>query len=207
MVPGQLSADVILVDVGGVILKSAWELLLEQGVSGQAGGLLGPLSAGLDCDWAAWRDGELDEHAYWTRWVDRVRASVDPDFGFKDPIRDIYLTSAQPIRHLLIETAGIWSGNGHRVAAVSNGVRRRIGVRWFESQPELAVFSHLFEAHEVGYRKPSADFFISCAEHFKVGLGDLFFIDDNWDYVRAARDVGVRAQWFRVSENSDFADL
>jgi len=192
-----LAAPAILVDVGGVVLRTGWELLDERTLPLQVPqSLRGPFSSGQDPAWVSWRDGRLSEHEYWQSWSTDVSKF---DRSLQDPIRDFYTSTHAPERQSVLSAAVELHAAGFRVASVSNGVRRRIGIEWFQRIVGDGPLGTLFEAMEVGVRKPHKLFFEHCAKSLAVPVQDLVLIDDNPDYVAAARHLGLAALWFDVT--------
>jgi FMN phosphatase YigB (HAD superfamily) len=118
-------------------------------------------------------------------------------FGFADPIREVYLACRSPVRPAVLADAREIAAQGGRVVAVSNGIRRRIGIEWYRSQHALRDME-LIDADSVGVRKPSAAFFAACGKRHGVPLSRLALVDDNAQYARCAADLGITSYHFLI---------
>lgn len=56
------------------------------------------------------------------------------------------------------------------------------------------IFDSLFFSCEVGYTKPSAEYFLSVLNELDVAPPEVLFLDDHTANVEAARSVGLRAE-------------
>lgn len=193
------------------MLKSAWELLVEAHTEEipPITEILGPFSHNTDEDWMLWRAGRLSEHDYWQRWQDRASGLL-PELD--NPISDVYLGAEMPVREVVLATASHLTQQGRTVAAVSNGVGRRVGLEWYSRLTAGTPLELLMEAGGLGFRKPSEQFFQGCCDRMQIKFEDLLFVDDNWDYVMAARSLGVTSLWFdvrrrRIAPASDWRPL
>lgn len=196
--------DVLLIDVGGVVIKSGWELLSEVSAGEVQQDLMGPFSGGMDSDWLEWRSRTMSEHDYWQRWSTRV---ADRYPALTDPIRDVHLRSRHPHRAEVLEVAAALRDAGIRLAAVSNGVRQRIGLGWYSDIVGNGPLKTLFEATALGVRKPGTEFFARCAAELESPLPKVGYVDDNPDYVAAARKLGLACRWFDVTAPDPYAWL
>ncbi|MGW4464724.1 HAD family hydrolase [Micromonospora sp. NPDC004704] len=194
LLPEIQSPQVLLLDVGGVLLASGWELIQEHpGAATDLGEITGPFSEGRDKDWILYQSLRLSEHEYWERWSAKVRALTDP-------IKDIYTRAADPVRHAVVREALTITQGGAKVLAVSNGISRRIGAEWYRAQEELRGFE-LIDAATVGARKPSTAFFQACAEVAGVPMSDLVLIDDNLQYALDAAVHGLFSYHFEIGHS------
>jgi FMN phosphatase YigB (HAD superfamily) len=192
------SVGCFLIDVGGVLIKTAWELLMEAYPIGEIDDhLLGPFSDGTDTDWLSWQHGLLSEHDYWERWSVRVRQSRPILGGESDPTRYLYRSASKPVRNEVIRDCAGYGGVP-RIIAVSNGVGRRIGLDWFAAQADLSVTESLIDADRAKARKPTPEFFDFCVRELLVQRDQLAFLDDNIAYSQAAAEQGILSYWLSL---------
>ena len=64
----------------------------------------------------------------------------------------------------------------------------------------LGSFDRLILSYEVGHIKPSADFYLACAEAASAPPPDCVFIDDLAENVEGARAAGLRAILYQTTD-------
>lgn len=86
---------------------------------------------------------------------------------------------------------GFWKGRGYRLVLGSN--TNDLHAAQFRRQfvETLGHFDRLVLSYEVGHLKPSAAFYLACAEAAEAEPGDCVFIDDLEENVEGARDAGL----------------
>ena len=201
----------VLLDVGGVVVRTAWELLGDH-VAVTAGilPLLGPFSLGVDTDWIRWQAGDLTEQNYWISWADRLRGSeaIDKDMrAGDDPVRALYQQTRSIERDCVADFLEDCSERGHGVALVSNGVRRRVGMDRVAQLRSRHPATSLIDAEAAGARKPSSQFFAFVEQATGVPRGRWLFIDDNQSYAQEASRLGIPAVWYRISGSIESVDV
>ncbi len=65
----------------------------------------------------------------------------------------------------------------------------------------LSHFETLVLSHEIGTRKPDAEFFLHCARAANTPASDCVFVDDLADNIAGARAVGFHGILYRPNEN------
>ena len=138
----------------------------------------------------AFESGKLAPEEF-TRSVGRL-AGLDLDHDeFARNWADIF-TLNRPVADLLAALKRA----GHRLVLGSN--TNEIHARQFRRQfaDTLAHFDRLVLSYEVGHLKPSAPFYLACAEAAGAAPQDCLFIDDLPENVAGARQAGLDAILF-----------
>jgi putative hydrolase of the HAD superfamily len=92
-------------------------------------------------------------------------------------------------------------GRGHKLAICTNNVREWEG-RWRSLLPVDEIFDIVVDSAFVGTRKPEPRIYEITLERLGVGAADAVFIDDVEANCDAARDLGLRAVWFRSTDQA-----
>jgi epoxide hydrolase-like predicted phosphatase len=115
---------------------------------------------------------------------------------------DVFRENAQAIN--------ILSKQG-KVIAFTNTNQTHAGIWPHLYRSVLAVFSHIYQSHEIGYRKPDPEAFQYVLDDMRVPPEQAVFFDDRIENVAAARSLGIEgvlvdsaaavSLWFRSCEN------
>lgn len=97
----------------------------------------------------------------------------------------------------VIELLGRLRRSHHRLLLASNinQLHFRQIARQFDTA--LANFDELVLSHEVGARKPAAEFFERCLDRARLPAARCVFMDDREEFVQAARDAGMKGIVYR----------
>lgn len=192
-------AQGLLLDVGVVFFKSAWEVAddyerLHDLPHGTIVGR-GPFDAAHpDEAWEAYRRGEITERDYWLAFADKAVANGAPLNGHPHLMRAIFqapgIKAVRPEALALVDDC---KSAGKSLGILTNEMMDFQGRAWVEAQPWFADFPVLIDSTELGIRKPDPQpYLVAC-----LGLGlppqDVVFIDDNPLYVEGGRAVGLRS--------------
>jgi putative hydrolase of the HAD superfamily len=168
----------LLLDVGVVFYKSAWELVDDYE---QARGLppgtvpgRGPLDPAGDEHWARHQRGEITEHPTMMRAI------------FQQPGVDAVRPEGRAVVLACLD-AGI------RVGILTNELMDFQGREWVEAQEWFPWFSFIVDSTELGVRKPDPHPYEVAIEQMGMDAGDIVFIDDNPTYVRGGIKAGLRS--------------
>lgn len=169
----------VLFDVGGVLMKLG-EAEYRQGVAERLG--LAKLPALYEERVPFIQRGEVDETDVWFE-ISGKRLEHD---AFDDIFEREF-----PVNQEMLQFAAELRSKGLLTAVLSNTqksharVMRRAGL--FDG------FDRVFLSNEVGARKPEPAVFQRVCEGLSLEPGEIVFIDDVAEYVRAARDFGLQA--------------
>jgi putative hydrolase of the HAD superfamily len=90
---------------------------------------------------------------------------------------------------------------GYRMAICTNNVREW-EPRWRAMLPVDEIFSVVVDSAFVGLRKPEPEIYALTLERLGVAAHAALFIDDIELNCDAARELGMRAVWFRSTEQA-----
>ncbi len=186
----------LLLDVGVVLLKSAWEIadeferlneLAPRTVPGR-----GPFDAGGDPLWDRHLTGELTERDYWLGNADAAVANGAPLNGHPHLMRAMFQQPGiEPARTGAVALLRRCRAAGLPTGIFSNELMDFQGREWVESREWFGLFDVCWDATERGIRKPDPAAYSSAAEEIGVAPADLVFVDDNPRYVAAGSEAGM----------------
>jgi putative hydrolase of the HAD superfamily len=193
----------LLLDVGVVLLKSAWEIADEferinalppRTIPGR-----GPFDVGGDPLWDRHLAGELTEREYWLGNADDAVANGAPLNGHPQLMRAIFqqpgIDPARPEAVSLLRAA---RSAGIRTAVFSNELMDFQGREWVEAQVWFDLFDVIVDASEIGIRKPDAAAYEFVTKAVGLPVEDLVFVDDNPSYVEGGRRAGMQSVFLDV---------
>lgn len=194
--PSSPSGPALLLDVGVVLLKSAWEIadrfeelcgLAPRTIPGR-----GPFDEGGDPLWARHLAGELTERDYWLGNAEVAVSRGAPLRGQPHLMRAMFqhpdITPHRPEALDLLRWA---RAHGVTTAIFSNELMDFQGREWVEAQEWFPLFDVVVDATEVGIRKPDLRVYDLVVEKVGVPAGRCVFVDDNPSYVAAGEQSGL----------------
>ena len=192
-------AQALLLDVGVVLFKSAWEIADDyERLRGLPPGTVvgrGPLEwTAPDQTWERYRRGEITERDYWLTFADTAVANGAPLDGHPHLMRAMFqqpgVAPERPEAMALIEEC---KAAGRALGILTNELMDFQGRTWVEGRPWFDDFPVLIDSSELGIRKPDPQPYLVAA----IGLGlppdEIVFIDDNPAYVEGGTAVGMRS--------------
>jgi HAD superfamily hydrolase (TIGR01509 family) len=193
----------LLLDVGVVLLKSAWEIADEferrAGLPPRTIPGRGPFDEGGDPLWERHLAGELTERDYWLGNADEAVRRGAPLNGHPHLMRAIFqhpgIKVARPGAVDLLRRA---REAGVVTAIFSNELMDFQGREWVEAQEWFPLFDVVFDATERGIRKPDADAYRQVVEEVGLPVDRLVFVDDNPRYAQAGTMAGMRSVLLEV---------
>lgn len=188
----------LLLDVGVVLLKSAWEIADEFerrcGLPPRTIPGRGPFDGGADPRWERHLAGELTEREYWLGNAEEAVRGGAPLNGHPHLMRAMF-------QHPGIEVArpeGVALARDAQAAGVvtvifTNELMDFQGRTWVEAQEWFPLFDIVWDATEQGVRKPDAAAYRSVTTLIGAPGGELVFVDDNPRYVDGGQRAGMQA--------------
>lgn len=196
--PGVARAKGLLLDVGVVLFKSAWELLADfEAFCGLPPGTLpwrGALDPAGDPLWQRHLAGEITEGEYWMAFAaacEEAGASPGPyahvmqaifQAGYTDVVRPEAAALVADVK-----AAGLAYG------ILTNELEALHGRRFVETFPAFAEADALVDATRTGVRKPDPAAYRMAVEALGLAPADIVFVDDNPRYVAGGAAVGLQA--------------
>jgi putative hydrolase of the HAD superfamily len=191
-----MSAHGLLLDVGVVFFKSAWEIADDyERLRGLPAGTVigrGPLDPQGDERWQRYLAGEATEREYWLDFAAKAQANGAPLDGHPTLMRAMFQTPGvevtRPEAIRLVQSA---RAAGRRIGILTNELMDFQGREWVESQDWFEWFPVLVDSTELGVRKPDPYPYKVAIEQMGLSASDIVFIDDNPTYVKGGEAVGL----------------
>jgi len=188
----------LLLDVGVVFFKSAWEIADDyERLRGLPTGTVegrGPLDPAGDALWERYLAGEITERDYWLTFAARAQANGAPLDGHPTLMRAMFqqpgVDAVRPEALALVESC---VAEDRRVGILTNELMDFQGREWVESQSWFGYFPVLVDSTELGVRKPKPEPYLVAIEQMDLPADAIVFIDDNPTYVQGGLDVGLRS--------------
>ncbi len=201
--PGPSPQQALLLDVGVVLLKSAWEIADEfERINGLAPRTIpgrGPFDEGGDPLWDRHLAGELTEREYWLGNADVAVANGAPLHGHPQLMRAIFQQPGiDPARPEAVDLLRKARAAGVTTAVFSNELMDFQGREWVESQVWFPLFDIIVDASEIGIRKPDPAAYDFVTKAVGLPVESLVFVDDNPSYVEGGRLAGMDSVFLDV---------
>ena len=199
-------AQALLLDVGVVLFKSAWEIADDyERLRGLPAGTVvgrGPLEWTAPDDlWQRYRAGEITERDYWLTFADTAVANGAPLDGHPHLMRAMFqqpgVEAVRPEALALVEECKV---AGIALGILTNELMDFQGREWVEAQSWFRDFPVLVDSSELGIRKPDPRPYLISAEALHLPPHDIVFIDDNPAYVDGGSAVGMRSILLEVTD-------
>lgn len=186
----------LLLDIGVVLLKSAWEIadrfeelcgLEPRTIPGR-----GPFDESGDPLWERHLAGELTEREYWLGNAEVAVSRGAPLRGQPHLMRAMFqhpeITPHRPEALALLR----WAREQSITTAVfSNELMDFQGREWVERQEWFELFDVIVDATEVGIRKPDLRVYDLVVERVGIPAERCVFVDDNPAYAAAGEAAGM----------------
>lgn len=193
-----MKARGLLLDVGVVFFKSAWEIADDyERLRGLPAGTVvgrGPLDPAGDERWQRYLGGEATEREYWLDFAAKAQANGAPLDGHPTLMRAMFQTPGIEVtRPEAIELVTKARAADLPVGILTNELMDFQGREWVESQDWYPWFDVLIDSTELGIRKPDPQPYLIAIKEMKLPAQDIVFIDDNPTYVRGGEAVGLQS--------------
>jgi putative hydrolase of the HAD superfamily len=191
-----VTAEGLLLDVGVVFFKSAWEIADDyercRGIPVGTVEGRGPLAPEGDARWQRYLDGEISERDYWLAFASRAQERGAPLDGHPTLMRAMFQTpGVDPVRAEGIDLVQRCRRQGRRVGILTNELMDFQGREWVESQEWFPWFEVLVDSTEFGIRKPDPRPYREAIARMGLPPEKIVFIDDNPTYVAGGEEVGL----------------
>ena len=188
----------LLLDVGVVFFKSAWEIADDyERLRGLPPGTVvgrGPLDRDGDALWDRYLAGEITERDYWLTFAAKAQENGAPLDGHPTLMRAMFQQpGVEAVRPEGIDLVDRCIAAGLRVGILTNELMDFQGRAWVEAQPWFASFPVLVDSSELGARKPAPEPYLVAIDLIGMPAEEIVFVDDNPTYVRGGLDVGLRS--------------
>ena len=182
----------LLLDFGGPVLLTPFELV------GKAEESLGPLSwrgpfdHGSDDEYVRWQHGEITERDYWT-----IRADVY-GLDIKGLMRHFYEPAGDYlVRPEMAELIARHRALGRTIGVLTNDMNAFHGPEWKDGISVIEQFDFIVDGSITGYLKPDPRAFHLALDAFgNPDPADVVFVDDQRSNLRGAEAVGIVTVYF-----------
>jgi len=200
-----MTARGLLLDVGVVLFKSAWEIADDyERLRGLPAGTVvgrGPLDPEGDDRWRRYLEGEATEREYWLDFAARAQANGAPLDGHPTLMRAMFQTPGiEAIRPEAIDLVKRSMAAGKSLGILTNELMDFQGREWVEAQEWFPWFPVLIDSTELGMRKPAPEPYLIAIEQMGLPASDIIFIDDNPTYVAGGQAVGLTSLLLDVND-------
>lgn len=188
----------LLLDVGVVLLKSAWEIADDferlTGIPPRTIPGRGPFDGGVDELWQRHLAGELTERDYWLGNAEIAVRRGAPLMGQPHLMRAMFQhPDIDPARPEAVALLRACKAAGLTAAIFSNELMDFQGRAWVESQPWFPLFDLVYDATEQGIRKPDPAAYAAVIDSVGLPADQLVFVDDNPAYALAGERAGMQS--------------
>jgi putative hydrolase of the HAD superfamily len=191
-----MSLRPLLLDFGGVVLLSPFEL---KAVAEPVYGPLawrGPFDPSTDPEWVRFQSGEITERQY---WADR---SAEHGLSTLEFMRSFYEPAGPHLcRPEMVELIERHRADGRQVGMLTNDLAAFHGVEWMAGVPVVSQFHFIVDGSITGVLKPHPQSFRFALDE----LGDpdpasVVFVDDQPVNLAGAAEVGLTCVWFDITD-------
>jgi HAD superfamily hydrolase (TIGR01509 family) len=191
-----LGSAVLLVDVGGVVFKSAWEMLPEYEVwSGLAPGSLrwlGKFDPENDEFWRDYLEGKTTERVYWQRFSEACETVGARRDQFTSIMAAIHMGGyADIVRPEIRSLLADLNKSGQSYGVFTNDLVHLFGSDWPQSFPEISGARWFIDANATGALKPERDAFTGATDIVGLPAERIVFLDDDHLNIEAANNFGM----------------
>jgi FMN phosphatase YigB (HAD superfamily) len=191
-----MTARGLLLDVGVVLFKSAWEIADDyERLRGLPPGTVvgrGPLDPEGDERWQRYLSGEATEREYWLDFAAKAQANGAPLDGHPTLMRAMFqtpgITATRPEAIDLVQRT---MAAGLSLGILTNELMDFQGREWVEAQEWFPWFPVLVDSTELGVRKPAPEPYLIAIDQMGLPASEIVFVDDNPTYVGGGEAVGL----------------
>jgi putative hydrolase of the HAD superfamily len=182
----------LLLDFGGVVLKTPFEL--RHDAERTLGPLpwAGPFDPSTDPEWVRFQNEELTERAYW-----KIRAD---NFGLS--VRGLMDHFYEPPGDRLVRSE-MWAlirerqAAGGIVGVLTNDLTAFQNAAWIEAMAVIGEFDFIVDGSVTGYLKPHPNAYeMALAALGNPDPADVVFVDDQWINLHGAIEAGLTSIFF-----------
>ena len=198
-------AEGVLLDVGGVLLPTPWELLAGfEARNGWPPGTLGwrgPLDPATDPPWRAVQAGQLTSRAYFDRRAAEVSRLLGATLSWPEVTRAMFETpdglAVRPEGRALVADA---RAAGFRTGLLTSKLVAFLSREVVERSDFLSSFDVLLDESETGVAKPDPRAYDQAAAAMGLDPAAIVFVDDDPANVAGAGAAGMAGVHFDVAD-------
>jgi putative hydrolase of the HAD superfamily len=202
--PGT-DAKGVLLDVGGVLLPTPWELLADyEARNGWPPGTLawrGPLDPATDPPWRAVQAGELTSRAYFDRRAAEISRLLGASLSWPEVTRAMFDSpdglTVRPQGHALVADA---RAAGCRTGLLTSKLVAFLSREVVGRSDFLSSFDVLLDESETGVAKPDPRAYDQAAAAMGLDPAAIVFVDDDPANVAGATAAGMAGVHFDIAD-------
>jgi len=203
--PASQDGKGVLLDVGGVLLPTPWELLEDfEARNGWPPGTLpwrGPLDPATDPLWRSVRAGELTSAGYFDRRAGQISALLGRPLSWPEVTRAMFETPAglavRPEGRVLVGDA---RAAGRRTGLLTSKLVAFLSRELVERSDFLSSFDVLLDESETGVAKPDPRAYDQAAAAMGLDPPAIVFVDDDPANVAGATAAGMAGVTFDIAD-------
>lgn len=190
------TCSVLLLDLGGTVLRSPMELFsgftAQFPAAAEPARRAGPFGMVPDLQWRAVRRGDLSEQGYWSSRAREFGAVLGhPRWTARDLFAALFATCADPRRPAAMQLIEQARTAGIPVAALTNDLRAFHGEPPGPGSPMVTGLQTIVDGSVTGVRKPDPRAYAAAVEALQVAAAEVVFVDDLPGNVAGARAFGM----------------
>ena len=195
----------VLLDVGGVLLPTPWELLEDfEARNGWPPGTLpwrGPLDPAGDPLWRSVQAGQLSSGGYFDRRAAEISRLLGQPRSWPELTRAIFETPAGlAVRPQGVELVAGARAAGRRTGLLTSKLVAFLSREVVERSGFLSSFDVLLDESETGVAKPDPRAYDQAAAAMGLDPGGIVFVDDDPVNVAGADAAGMAGVHFDVAD-------
>jgi putative hydrolase of the HAD superfamily len=195
----------VLLDVGGVLLPTPWELLADfEAGNGWPPGTLGwrgPLDPATDPPWRSVQAGELTSRAYFDRRAAEISRLLGAPVSWPEVTRAMFETSnglaVRPEGRVLVADA---RAAGCRTGLLTSKLVAFLSREVVGRSDFLSSFDVLLDESETGVAKPDPRAYQQAAAAMGLDPAAIVFVDDDPANVAGADAAGMAGVHFDIAD-------
>ncbi|HJW61790.1 MAG TPA: HAD-IA family hydrolase [Actinomycetota bacterium] len=195
----------VLLDVGGVLLPTPWELLANfEAGNGWPPGTLpwrGPLDPATDPLWRSVRAGQLTSAGYFDRRAGEISTLLGRPLSWPEVTRTMFETPAglavRPEGRTLVADA---RAAGRRTGLLTSKLVAFLSREVVERSDFLSSFDVLLDESETGVAKPDPRAYDQAAAAMGLDPPAIVFVDDDPANVAGATAAGMAGVHFDIGD-------
>jgi len=200
------TADVLVLDFGGVISKTLFEThaLSEAALGLPAGSLSwrGPFDPDGDALWRSMQAGDISERDYWMHRTQEVGRQVGSDWQemrqFVQAARGADVDAV--MRPEALAAINMAHSAGKRLAILSNELDLFYGSDFRERISVIDQFELVVDATYSGILKPDPRAYQFVTDGLGVPASSCVFVDDQMKNIIGGETAGMQCVWFDVRQ-------
>lgn len=200
------TADVLVLDFGGVISKTLFEThaLSEAALGLPAGSLSwrGPFDPDGDALWRSMQAGDISERDYWMHRTQEVGRQVGSDWQemrqFVQAARGADVDAV--MRPEALAAINMAHSAGKRLAILSNELDLFYGSDFRERIAVIDQFELVVDATYSGILKPDPRAYQFVTDGLGVPASSCVFVDDQMKNIIGGETAGMQCVWFDVRQ-------